>query len=92
MGLDSGMISIPQIEMELLVQYSRTFCIEGKKRMSILVDVPCDPNVAILFFFPGGSTRKTSDRLKAAADLTIVPKFFAFWILNISMKAFGQRA
>ena len=85
MGLDSGMISIPQIEMLLLVQYSRTLPIEGKNLMSIFVAVPWDPNVLILFFFPAYSTRKTSLKLKAAADLTIVPKFLAFWILNISM-------
>ena len=51
---------------------------DGKKRMSILVAVPYEPKVAILFFFPGGSTKKTSCKLKAAADRTIVPKFFAF--------------
>ena len=78
MGRDSGIISIPQIDICLFVQYSRTHYIEGKNRMSILVAVPWEPNVAILFFLPGGSTRKTSLRLNAAADRSIVPKFLAF--------------
>ena len=84
-GRDSGMISIPQIDILFYVQYSRTFPIEVKNRMSIFVAVPWEPNVEILFFLPGGSTRKTSARLKAAADLSMVPKFFAFCMLNMSM-------
>ena len=79
------MISMPQIEILLFVQYSLTLYIDGKNLISILFAVPCEPKVAILFFLPGGSTRKTSLRLKAAADLTIVPKFLAFYILNIIM-------
>ena len=78
MGRDSGMISIPQIEICFSVQYSRTLLSDVKKRMSIFVAVPWLPKVAILFFLPGGSTRKTSDKLKAAAERSIVPKFFAF--------------
>ena len=69
---------MPQIEIFFAVQYSRTLVIDGKNRMSIFVAVPYEPNVAILFFLPGGSTRKTSYRLKAAAERTIVPKFLAF--------------
>jgi len=39
---------------------------------------------------PGGSTKNISLILNAAADRTIVPKFFAFEILNISIYAFGK--
>ena len=63
---------------------------ELKKRVGILLAVPYDPNADILFFFPGGSTKKISLKLNAAADLTIVPKFLAFDILNISMYPFGN--
>ena len=64
--------------MLLLVQYSRTVVIDGKNLMSILVAVPWEPKVDTFFFFPADSIRKTSLKLKAAADLKIVPKFFAF--------------
>ena len=77
-GLDSGVISTPQIYIFLSVQYSRTLSVDGKNLMSIFVAVPCEPKVEILFFLPAGSTKNTSSRLKAAADLSIVPKFFAF--------------
>ena len=64
--------------MLLLVQYSRTVVIDGKNLMSIFVAVPCEPKVDTFFFFPAGSTKKTSLKLKAAAERRIVPKFFAF--------------
>ena len=72
------MISIPQTEIFCSLQYSLTLLIDEKKRMSILVAVPWEPKVAILFFLFCCSTRKTSDRLKAAAERMIVPKFLAF--------------
>lgn len=76
---------MPQTLIFSSVQYFFTSFTELKKRVGIFVAVPYEPNVEILFFLPGGSTRNISSRLKAAADLTIVPKFLAFAMLNISM-------
>ena len=69
---------MPQTFIFYSTQYYLTSFSEAKKRVGILVAVPCEPKAEILFFFPGGSTKNISSRLKAAADLIIVPKFLAF--------------